>query len=264
MVGQQFVSFNYILDKVRRETDSSNISIPDMKEDLWDVVGILGISGALEDKHLKDVPIDNFRAALPIDFYTLQPSKMAVRESSTRIPFRHLGDMFYLDQESYAGKPLNVSLIAGTSYFHDPADPTKTGTIYAEYVPGDKISEHYTYRLSRDYIFVGKKETELDIAYVAFPIDQYGAPMIADDPKYIRAVVTYLIERIDYRKWRKGQITDKLYEDSKQNYYFAAAAAQTHAALPSDAKMENLLNRAKLLLKGSHHFGTGYRDLGNP
>lgn len=263
MIGQQFVPMSFVMDRVHRDYGFADLSIPDVAEDLWDFVGIIGIPQALEDKVALNVPVEEFRTMIPLEFYTLQPTELAIKESKTGIPFRHLSDRFYLDQKGNAGTPIDMGLIAGQSYFYDPLNPTKEGTIYAAHVPEDSVPEQYTYRLSRDHIFVGKKKTEIDIAYIAFPVDDYGAPMIADDPKYIRAAVTYLGERIAFRLWIRDKIQDKIYDKIAQDYYFAAASVQTYATVPSTEVMENLVNRAKQILKGTHHFLTGFKTLGN-
>ncbi len=263
MRTSQYVKFEYILDRIHRDYGFSNISIPDVKDDMWDVVGLLGIVQAFEDKIIKDAEIVDFRCPLPMGFYTLQPVDMAIRESSTRIPFRHLSDKFYLDQEGQ-GNSVNMSLIAGQAAHYDPNDPDAQGTLYVGHIPEGSLPEHYTYRMTRDYIYVGKRTTKIDIAYTAFPVDDNGAPMIADNPKYLRAVTSYLGERLAFRLWTRGKISDKVYDKIFQDYCFAAGSAETHAVLPTNEQMENLINRSKQLLKGSDHFMTGFSSLGNP
>ena len=62
--------------------------------------------------------------------------------------------------------------------------------------------------------------------------------MIPDDQKFIDAIRWSLIEHIDYKKWRVGEITDKVYHHSEQQREWYIASAKNKANMPSIDQME--------------------------
>ena len=66
--------------------------------------------------------------------------------------------------------------------------------------------------------------------------------MIPDDQRYIDAVTWSLIEHIDYKKWRVGEITDKVYQHSDQQKDWYVASARSKASVPSPQEMEVIKN----------------------
>ena len=66
--------------------------------------------------------------------------------------------------------------------------------------------------------------------------------MIPDDPKFKEAIKWSLIKFLDYKKWRVGEITDKVFQYSDQQRDWYIAAARSKASIPSIDMMESIKN----------------------
>jgi hypothetical protein len=68
--------------------------------------------------------------------------------------------------------------------------------------------------------------------------------MIPDDYKYIRAIEDYIIERIDYRVWRRSPSPQNksILNDCEQESAFSIGSARTKGRIPSVDQMESIKN----------------------
>lgn len=100
----------------------------------------------------------------------------------------------------------------------------------------------FEYKINNGYIYTNFETGYIEFTYKGFVTDDSGFPMIPDDQRYIEAVRWSLIEHIDYRKWRIGEITDKVYNHSQQQRDWYIASARSLASIPSIDKMEAIKN----------------------
>lgn len=100
----------------------------------------------------------------------------------------------------------------------------------------------YEYKINDSYIYTNFETGYIEMAYTGFVIDEHGFPMIPDDQRFIEAIKWSLIEYIDYKKWRIGEITDKVYNHSQQQRDWYIASAKNKANIPSVGEMEKLKN----------------------
>jgi hypothetical protein len=99
------------------------------------------------------------------------------------------------------------------------------------------------------------------MAYWAFPVDQEGFPMIPDLHEVKMAVTAYLQERIDYKLWRKGVLSNEVYKDSKRerNWYMAQAYSQVR--IPDEHQMEVMKNMMLKMLVRKDDYLAAFRNL---
>lgn len=144
---------------------------------------------------------------------------------------------------------------AGT-HFSQPIITTTSGDLYGTVV--DTVDQtavqvygqqyrvnpeaQYEYKINNGYIYTNFQEGYIELAYTGFVTDEHGFPMIPDDQKFIDAIRWSLIEHIDYKKWRVGEITDKVYNHSEQERAWYIGAARNKASIPSIGEMEKLKN----------------------
>jgi len=98
----------------------------------------------------------------------------------------------------------------------------------------------WEYKINDGYIHCNFETGFLEVSYVGFVTDVHGFPMIPDDQRFIEAVRWSLIEHIDYKKWRVGEITDKVYQYSDQQRSWYIASARNKADIPSIDQMESI------------------------
>jgi hypothetical protein len=85
-------------------------------------------------------------------------------------------------------------------------------------------------------------KSKVCIAYLGMLVDDEGYPMIPDDVYFQEACASYVTYRLDYQDWRKGQIPDKVFQKSEQDWLFYVNSARGAANMPSIAQLENLKN----------------------
>ena len=110
-------------------------------------------------------------------------------------------------------------------------------------------SEH-TFYINDCYIITNIKPTDPDpnnpkllcISYLGVPVDEEGYPKVPDDVYFLKACAAYVTQQLDYRDWRKGNLPDKVFQKSEQEWLFYVAAAKGSGNMPSTAQLENLKN----------------------
>lgn len=118
-----------------------------------------------------------------------------------------------------------------------------------------------TYKLREDYIWTNGayKNGKIEMAYLAFPTDERGFPMVPDDETFKQAVVAFVSERIGRRLWMRNQIGGDKYQvlDRERNWYMGKA--QTKHLIPNRDKTKSIENQFKRIIstKGERDNGFG-------
>ena len=155
-----------------------------------------------------------------------------------------------------SGDSIIFSATEAGTHFSQPIITTTSGDLYGTVV--DTVDQtavqvygqqyrvnpeaQYEYKINNGYIYTNFQEGYIELAYTGFVTDEHGFPMIPDDQKFIDAIRWSLIEHIDYKKWRVGEITDKVYNHSEQQRDWYIGAARNKASIPSIGEMEKLKN----------------------
>lgn len=120
------------------------------------------------------------------------------------------------------------------------ADSSPVQVYNIEYTYSDEYS--YQFKIDNDYIITNFEEGYLELSYKAFVTDDHGFPKIPDDQRFINAITWSIIEQLDYKKWRVGEIADKVYAKSEREKLWYIGSARSKADIPSPQKMESLKN----------------------
>lgn len=165
-----------------------------------------------------------------------------------------------------------TSYVSGTSFttpiitnLTGDLDGTVSSSTYSDpvivYGPSyNRLGEYdYQYKIDDDYIYTNFETGFIELSYKAFVTDDHGFPKIPDDQKYIEAIKWSIIEQLDYKKWRVGEITDKVYTKSEQNRDWYIAAARNKANIPSMQKMESLKNMFLRSIQKTDEYATYFK-----
>lgn len=163
------------------------------------------------------VKVKNYRAEIPCDCVNVRQvfdyaSMRAMRQSSDNLM---------------------------TMNFSDNPRFTQTGNTPDRYLSGKGDD---SFIVKNGYIFAGFKTGYLVLSYDAWPVDEYQRLMIPSDQHIFDALAAFLQERADYRAWRAGLISDKVYQDSQQERYFEMGRAESVARTANDSQMEAFAN----------------------
>lgn len=105
---------------------------------------------------------------------------------------------------------------------------------------------------------------KLCMIYLGMPVDDDGYPMIPDDIYFLEACSKYCTYMLDYQDWRKGQLPDKIYQKSEQDYLFYIRSAKGAANMPGIAQLENLKNIMTRLIPKQNDYNNHFRNTSQP
>lgn len=126
-----------------------------------------------------------------------------------------------------------------------------------------KIIYDKTYKVQGNIIVTNFETGMLHVLYEAIPVDEDGIPMVIANIKFLNALTLYIIKEKMSILFDTGSVNANVYEAVNQRYSWAAGQLQSEFSLPSYAEMESLKNMYTELVQKTHHFDTGFKDLGN-
>jgi len=123
-----------------------------------------------------------------------------------------------------------------------------TDFIKSANTPEAYVGEVNNYKIDEGWIFTNFQEGLLEIAYEAFPVDANGYPSIPDDERYLKAVESYICERIATRLWIQDKISTEKKNHFEREWLFYVRSAKTRAQMPTIDGMEALKNQVLRLI----------------
>jgi len=230
MFNGKYRSIYHVIESLYRDEGyTHHINISDVVEWTAEAMALIGATLAYEKKVTGQddlnptVKIEEYRGVLPCDLHKV----LAVREYCSKIPMRYATDSFHMG--SHEDRNIDYTL-----------------------------NSDLTYQLNNNYIFTSFDEGELEIEYIAHMTDENGFPMIPDEVKYIRAIRSYFRHKIDHRMWRQGKLSDKIKNDSEQEWYLDCKAAEVESKIRGFDFMESLKNQWLRLNPKINEHDTGF------
>lgn len=297
-MNSKYISLASIVERVYRETGEESIAWQDAAENIIDVLRLIGVPGSYKDKatngqmeNPSPIIVDNFRGELPNDLAVPGPCRLIQLDSDynimSYIMMIESQDLFYQSPtvlEEFNTSPYDVaSGLTSTSLdlkieeaeteiaAGDLADATDTledlisdvRQAQGRVVVSNKRGQNFIpmYKLNDFYIFTNFKSGFVEMAYKAYPVDEFGMPMVPDEQRFIEAVKWYLISKIDYKRWRNSRnpADQKIWEHSDREalWYIGSAASKSH--IPSISMMESIKRMILRSIPKINEFSTGFK-----
>lgn len=264
MILPKLISSKVVKEKFYSSTGIQNeISDDDFRLWIAECYLILGLPAMFKKKiigHKQDPRYDykHYKVPLPCDFYKLVPSGISLDGHSVRWSensFHYLmdGDCCGLDELNSGGTEIFI-------------DQFKTEFSPQALKPGhlDSIYEDVTFDIYDNEITFSKKEGKVCLAYWAYMLDDESYLMVPDDAKLLRALTDYVIWKNDYILWRQQTISDKMYQESRDNKNWSLSSAANNIKLPDIDQLEVLKNSVIRLLPLANSYTHFFRNLGTP
>lgn len=258
ILNGKYVNKDFIVSEIYRhygyKPDES-----DLFEHVWAVMSLIAIPNSFLDA-VAIIDIEDMKGRMPENFY--QMYKGGVREYYSRIPMRYSTDIYHTDDQEQRTQTITYAEVIGTTSNQDiNGDISSEDTVLVNSPALSTAPEEYTYKINNYYLFTNFDSGKVEIVYKAFPMDDNGFPLIPDDTKFIRAVVEYIAERHFWKLMLIDKISERKYDRIAQQYYWAVAAVKSYASMPSVDEMENIRQRASMLLKHEDQHFSGFRYL---
>lgn len=267
MLTGKYISSKEIIRNVLRDNKYSSLELnwTDGIEWCAEALDLIGAKLAYQPK-LACITIDSFRGELPCDLHEitqiagLTPENVQFQMKKTTDNFHPVFKNPTLTTDDT--NTINYIAPITTDADGNPAFNFNSGgsfTINKQFVGGtnDNCIEG-TYSLNDNYIFTSFKDTnKILISYSAFPIDEEGYPLIPDNTRFKKAIAAYIVERVDRILWRQGDLDERIYRHSEQEWMFYVNSAGTAANTPDVDMMESIKDMSLRLIPkiNQHQFG---------
>lgn len=239
MLNGKLISIKEIIFKVYRDTGiQDELNWSDMVEIATECLEQIYYPSSFQKKvlgHISDpnLNVTNYRFKIPCDLVHLTALTIdGYRALPATNSFHQLMDGSCCGVDEFVSQLSEGTFVDGF------------GNIFAAGI-SSYPSGPITYELNNDWITLNVKEGKVCIAYLAFPVDCDGFPLIPDDVSFKEAISRAIIVRLDYIRWRQNPSDNglrSLHEHSEQQYCWYVAQAKAVSKMPSVDQMENMKN----------------------
>ena len=242
-------SIKELLERVRREFGfEDSVHIDDVREWVWDAIGIIGSNELLIDK-TELLRVQDHRVRLPIDVFDLTDHQ--VRDAETKIVLKKSNNLSFV-------KAFDPSINIDASITMDEEGDMDFNSYYQSIIlPGYKHTGYF-YTIKGKFIYTSIDKCEIELGYRAFPIDDIGGPMVPDDPQILRYLVWYIGERVAFKYMLQDKLSERKYQAIKQEYTFIAGAAKSKMDTLDVPDMHNFKHRVLQMSKQINAFERGF------
>jgi len=257
---QGYTHINEVIEKIKRE-GFEDVHATDVKEYVWDIISFIATPNLFPQK-TAEVEVDQYRAQLPIDFYSL--AEGGIRDKESKIVFKHSTDLFHKlnRQQDQKGEIIQTY----SSVYHE-WDEDKEKHVHnpdeATYLigrTGKKFNpEDFTFTIEQDVIFIPFEHRTLEVSYKAFPVFDDYTPKIPNDAKTIRVIVSFIIMKLAKKMLLQGTLGERAYDRLEQEYMFDVASARSANLMNTPNQMENIKNRLLDLVPKTTTYRQGHR-----
>jgi len=197
-----YISIKSILSRIYNSPLMEGINESQVATYVADCIKLIGADMAYEDK-VSTLTIVNHRAELPCELLYIQQTRKVDNDGKSLAPMRYASDTFH-------------------SAYHEVGSP--------DFVESS-ANYDWTYSLNNGYIYTNFKEGTIQQSYRALKVDADGLPMIPDNVKFEKAVEWYVKYQWYTIQWELGKVSDKVFENAKQEYAWYVGGANTAAQL---------------------------------
>lgn len=211
------------MDRIRRHPMMRDIPFETVVEYTVDFISLLGVPALFEEKTAV-VEVHNWQGTLPCDFDRM-------------IQVRSCGQFPAVYRES-------------THTFH-----------FSENKVPERVRE-FTYKIQGMVIFTSTKDTDLEIAYRAFAVDDEGYPLLPDNTSFLRGLENYIKLQWFTIKFDMGELSENVMLNTQQEYAWAVGDAQSEFNRLTPDQAQSLFNSFKTLLPRNNEHWRGFFTLG--
>lgn len=248
----------------------------DALEWVVDSILLIGAPMALEPVQGK-IKISNYRGHLPCDLESIEQAAGSF-DGCVPFPMRSNTNTFHpvfnckdkqilptlIAEANIAApitQPIGQDISGNPVYTFQNGNMSMPETITAT-SQNVAIYNDPTYNVNDGFIFTNFKDGWVFLAYMAFPIDEDGFPLIPDNRRFKEAVKSFIRMKIDYILWRSGELDEKMFNYSEKEWLFYVASASNAAKMPNKDGMFSLMNQLRLIPQKYSH-NNFFRSLGS-
>jgi hypothetical protein len=119
----------------------------------------------------------------------------------------------------------------------------------------------YNFYIQDGYINTSVESGDLCMVYLGIPVDEEGYPLVPDEVYFDKALKAYVTHMLDRIQFRKGLLPEVVFRLSEKDWYFYVNSARGAAYMPNAAQMERIKNVWVRLIPKPNEYATGFRNL---
>jgi len=229
MLNGKYVSLESIVERVFRDTGFDvDVDWIDVAEWIGSVIDLINapmqyIERITDGTDKPRIEIENGRGELPCDLVRIIQTR-----TCEGVPIRYSTDSFHMARHTDGCRDLTCS-------------------------------SDLTYKVNDNYIFTNFNKGKVEMAYLAFPTDEKGFPMVPDDEAFKQAATNYVAERIGFRLLMRGKIQAGAYQLLKQERDWYVGKAQMRPLIPNRDKIESIKNQFRRIVSFENEHPGGYK-----
>lgn len=265
-----------VIAKIMADSDMSekNIRITDMREWIFEAVEKIGapVQYVQKESGVDGVPIFDvmeYQIPIPDDLESLT----AVAYSTTGsdwIPCRK-NESTFKDFEDGVNAKYHHEPEQKMAYkfLHHRSQLTEINRSEAmmQRIKNNKIDEP-TYWIKPGWIVFNKEQGRVKLSYKAIATDERGYPLIPDLASYQEAIYWYVMMKLNFPKFIKGQLggrvkfNQNIYFYLQQQWNFYRNQAYAESMMPNEGEMTNIKNEWTKLIPDWDSDDTFFRNVG--
>lgn len=223
----RYINIREALSRTLRHPLLQDVSLEQAVQYALDFIGIHGLPEMYQHKETV-LHVEEFKAELPCDLISIE----MVKDCKSGISMRSMTDVFNPQR--------NHDDVEHRRRFHELSFKTQGRTLFASFPCGD-----------------------VQLAYLAVPVDNDGLPMLVDDPVYMLALDAYIKREVFVILFDQGKLQTPVLNSAEQRYAWAAARLGTHFKMPSVSEMESITRMWNTLIPRTTEFDRQFEGLGN-
>lgn len=289
-----------IISKVIADYNMSedDILISDMREWVGEAVEHIGAVTQLIKKvsGVDGVPVtelNHHQAALPCDLHHLHQVAYSFSCNGPWFPMRkatgsfsvwgkHCDKCSYCDPEMYIKDDVLVNLVVDMYGNLDKTEALEminsnqnmrtilsnlinchTVDITSLYTAGSaNPSMDLQYSIKPGYIMTNVPCGYLKLSYSAVPLDEDGYPLIPDMISFKEAIFWYIMQKIAFQKYTKGEWNERMYDKMRNSWNFYRKQAYAEALMPNEDGLESIKNNWNKLMPEFNDHSSFYSHTG--
>lgn len=261
MFSGKYTTVSTVIEKIYMDY---GIEVPKsiVMEYIWETIGVISRPEILIPT-VREVVINNYVGILPVDLYTF----IGCREKTTKKPL--------LPNTGYYFNPTQELNVNSNTSVESTYNKIESNGILIDDISNAFISINcdiqsffnknddnaYKYAITNNTIKVGIKNTVLELAYLAFPVWEDGTPMVPEDPKILRGIVDYIIEKVAFKLMLTDRLSERKWAYINQRSTWSLASAINRIKLPTVDIIEGIKNNQVRLLPKERVWSNGFNNL---
>lgn len=259
-----------VIAKIMADLDSSEVRqrISDIKEWIFEAVDKIGApmqyisrEGGTDEFPLLEIQ-DN-QVPLPNDLVVLDGVAFSESKSGPWTPMTISTSIFKEPQKKHNTEDHQIMMhkaITSQSQLY-----TQNNMKYLEKAIRDYKAEYF---IKPGWLVTNKNKGYIKLAYKAIAVDERGYPLIPDTTSYQEAIYWYVVMKLSFSKWMKGNLGGKgvnagqnMYTYIQQQWNFYRNQAYAEAMMPTADDMRNIKSEWNRLVPNFNSDQTYFEEL---